>query len=121
MGLRFTKIFTVIAGDKPVTMAKTTALEISELANVFENSRPDYVFAIADRFETLAVAVAASYMNIPLLHLQGGEVTGTIDESVRHAISKFANVHFPATLNAKKLNQNGRRSKNCILCWMPIN
>ena len=118
----YKKIFTVIAGDKPVTMAKTTALEISELANVFENSRPDYVFAIADRFETLAVAVAASYMNIPLLHLQGGEVTGTIDESVRHAISKFANVHFPATLNAKKkLNQNGRRSKNCILCWMPIN
>ncbi len=98
----YKKIFTVIAGDKPVTMAKTTALEISELANVFENSRPDYVFAIADRFETLAVAVAASYMNIPLLHLQGGEVTGTIDESVRHAISKFANVHFPATLNAKK-------------------
>ena len=98
----YKKIFTVIAGDKPVTMAKTTALEISELANVFENSRPDYVFAIADRFETLAVAVAASYMNIPLLHLQGGEVTGTIDESVRHAISKFANVHFPATLKAKK-------------------
>lgn len=96
------KLYTIIEGDKPVTMAKTTAIEISELANVFENSKPDYVFAIADRYETLSVAVAASYMNIPLLHLQGGEITGSIDESVRHAISKFANIHFPSTLKSKK-------------------
>ncbi len=102
-GLKINKrIYTVIAGDKPVTMAKTTAIEISELANVFENLKPDYVLAIADRFETLAVAVSASYMNIPLIHLQGGEITGSIDESVRHAISKFANIHFPATANSKK-------------------
>ena len=102
-GLKISKkLFTIIEGDRPITMAKTTAIEISELSNVFENNRPDYVFAIADRFETLSVAVAASYMNIPLLHLQGGEVTGSIDESVRHAISKFANIHFPATMNSKK-------------------
>ncbi len=101
-GLKISKkLFTIIEGDRPITMAKTTAIEISELSNVFENNRPDYVFAIADRFETLSVAVAASYMNIPLLHLQGGEVTGSIDESVRHAISKFANIHFPATTNSK--------------------
>ena len=103
-GLKINKrIYTVIAGDKPVTMAKTTAIEISELANVFENLKPDYVLAIADRFETLAVAVSASYMNIPLIHLQGGEITGSIDESVRHAISKFANIHFPERANSKKI------------------
>ena len=96
------KLFTIIDGDRPVTMAKSTAIEISELSNLFENSRPDYVFAIADRFETLSVAIASSYMNIPLIHLQGGEVTGSIDESVRHAISKFANIHFPATKLARK-------------------
>ncbi len=95
------KLYTIIEGDRPVTMAKTTAIEISELSNVFENNKPDFVFAIADRFETLSVAVAASYMNIPLLHLQGGEITGSIDESVRHAISKFANIHFPATSKSK--------------------
>ena len=101
-GLKISKrLYTIIEGDKPVTMAKTTAIEISELANLFENAKPDFVFAIADRFETLSVAVAASYMNIPLLHLQGGEITGSIDESVRHAISKFANIHFPATLKSK--------------------
>ena len=65
-------------------------------------SRPDYVFAIADRFETLAVAVAASYMNIPLLHLQGGEVTGTIDEKCAARNIKICKCPFPATLNAKK-------------------
>ncbi len=96
------KLFTIVEGDRPIAMAKSTAIEISELANVFENSKPDYVFAIADRFETLSVAIAASYMNIPLIHLQGGEITGSIDESVRHAISKFANIHFPATDLAKK-------------------
>ncbi len=101
-GLKISKrLYTIIEGDRPVTMAKTTAIEISELANLFENAKPDFVFAIADRFETLSVAVAASYMNIPLLHLQGGEITGSIDESVRHAISKFANIHFPATLKSK--------------------
>ena len=104
------RLYTIIEGDRPVTMAKTTAVEISELANQFENSKPDFVFAIADRFETLSVAVAASYMNIPLLHLQGGEITGSIDESVRHAISKFANIHFPATskskLNLIKMGEN---------------
>ena len=97
----FKKIFTVVEGDKPVTMAKSTALEINELSNIFENSRPDLVFAIADRYETLAVAISASYMNIPLAHTQGGEVTGSIDESVRHAVSKLANIHFPANKLAK--------------------
>ena len=96
------KIYSIVEGDRPVTMAKTTAIQISELANLFENIKPDFVLAIADRYETLSVAVASSYMNIPLLHLQGGEITGSIDESVRHAISKFANVHFPATLQSKK-------------------
>ena len=97
----FKKIYTVVEGDKPITMAKSTALEINELSNIFDNSRPDLVFAIADRFETLSIAIAASYMNIPLVHTQGGEITGSIDESVRHAVSKLANIHFPANKLAK--------------------
>ena len=97
----FKKIYTVVEGDKPITMAKSTALEINELSNIFDTSRPDLVFAIADRFETLSIAIAASYMNIPLVHTQGGEITGSIDESVRHAVSKLANIHFPANKLAK--------------------
>lgn len=93
-------VHSVLEGETPTTMAKTTGLAILELATQFENLRPDIVLTVADRFETLATAVAASYMNIPLAHTQGGEVTGSIDESVRHAITKLAHIHFPATQRA---------------------
>jgi UDP-hydrolysing UDP-N-acetyl-D-glucosamine 2-epimerase len=92
----------VVEGGTPSTMAKTTGLAIMELASLFERLQPDLVVTIADRFETLATAVAASYLNLPLVHTQGGEVTGSIDESVRHAITKLAHLHFPATERAKR-------------------
>lgn len=90
-------VYTIVEGETPTTMAKSTGLAIMELATIFENLQPDIVLTVADRFETMATAVAASYMNIPLAHTQGGEVTGSIDESVRHAVTKLAHIHFPAT------------------------
>ena len=60
-----------------------------ELPTVFDNLKPDIVVTIADRYETIATAIAASYMNIPLAHIQGGEITGNIDEKVRHAVTKL--------------------------------
>jgi len=90
-------VYSIVEGETPTTMAKSTGLAIMELATIFENSKPDIVLTVADRFETMATAIAASYMNIPLAHTQGGEVTGSIDESVRHAITKLAHIHFPAT------------------------
>ena len=94
-------VSSIIEGENPTTMAKSTGLAIIELATHFENLKPDIVLTVADRFETLATAIASSYMNIPLAHTQGGEVTGSIDESVRHAITKLAHIHFPATERAK--------------------
>lgn len=93
-------VYSIVEGENPTTMAKSTGLAIIELATTFENLKPDAVLTVADRFETLATAVAASYMNLPLAHTQGGEVTGSIDESVRHAVSKLAHIHFPATRKA---------------------
>jgi UDP-hydrolysing UDP-N-acetyl-D-glucosamine 2-epimerase len=90
-------VHSIVEGETPTTMAKSTGIAIIELATQFENLKPDVVVTVADRFETLATAVAASYMNIPLAHTQGGEVTGSIDESVRHAVTKLAHIHFPAT------------------------
>ena len=90
-------VYSIVEGENPTTMAKSTGLAIIELATMFENLKPDVVLTVADRFETLATAVAASYMNVPVAHTQGGEVTGSIDESVRHAITKLAHIHFPAT------------------------
>lgn len=93
-------VYMILEGENPVTMAKTTGLGLVELATVFDNLAPDFVLTIADRFETLATAVAASYMNIPLVHIQGGEVTGSIDEKVRHAITKLSDYHFVSSTQA---------------------
>ena len=93
-------IHSIIEGETPTTMAKSTGLGILEAASLFENIRPDIVLTVADRFETIATAIAASYMNIPVAHTQGGEVTGSIDESVRHAVTKLSHLHFPATERA---------------------
>ena len=94
------KVQMVLEGANLATMAKTTGIGLMELATVFDNLRPDVVVTVADRYETMATAVAAAYMNIPVAHVQGGEVTGSIDEKVRHAITKLADLHLVCSENA---------------------
>lgn len=110
------RIYSIIEGENLTTMAKSTGLGIIELATLFENLQPDVVLTVADRFETMATAVAASYMNIPVAHTQGGEVTGSIDESVRHAITKLSHIHFVATEESRerviRLGENPERVFN---------
>jgi UDP-hydrolysing UDP-N-acetyl-D-glucosamine 2-epimerase len=94
------RVFMLIEGETPSTMAKSTGLGLLELPTAFERLEPDVVITVGDRFETMATALAATYMNIPLAHTMGGEVSGNIDESIRHAVTKFAHVHFPASQGA---------------------
>lgn len=94
------KVFMVLEGENPTSMAKTTGLGVMELANVFYRLQPNAVVTIADRFETIATSIAAAYQNIPLIHIQGGEVTGNIDEKVRHANTKLADIHLVASQDA---------------------
>ncbi len=94
------KVFNVLEGENLTAAAKTTGIGILELSTIFDNLSPDIVVTVADRFETMATAIAASYMNIPLAHVQGGEVTGNIDEKVRHSITKLADYHFVASQDA---------------------
>lgn len=94
-------VHSIVEGETPVTMAKSVGLGIIELASHLHTLAPDVVLTVADRFETIATAIAASYMNIPVAHTQGGEVTGSIDENVRHAITKLSHIHFPATERAR--------------------
>jgi UDP-hydrolysing UDP-N-acetyl-D-glucosamine 2-epimerase len=104
------KVFNVLEGENLTAAAKTTGIGILELSTVFDSIKPDIVVTIADRFETMATAISASYMNIPLAHVQGGEVTGNIDEKVRHAITKLSDYHFVASNSSKervlKLGEN---------------
>lgn len=101
-GFRITaRIETVIEGENPTTAAKTTGLGMIELATVFSNIKPDVVVTIADRSETLATAACAAIMHIPLAHIQGGELTGNIDDKIRHAVTKLADIHFVTTTDAQ--------------------
>jgi UDP-hydrolysing UDP-N-acetyl-D-glucosamine 2-epimerase len=89
-----------LEGSTPVTMAKSVGIALLEIASELKQLAPDVVFVIGDRYEALAAAIAAAYMNVPIAHMQGGEVSGSIDESARHAITKFAQFHFPSTRRA---------------------
>ncbi len=95
-------LFSVIEGNDLIGMPKTTGLSIIELSNILKKRKPDLVVAVADRYENLSIAISASYMNIPVAHIQGGETTGSIDEKVRHAITKLSDIHFVSTKRAKE-------------------
>lgn len=114
------RVYMVLEGENLVTSAKSTGIGLSELATVFDNLEPDAVVTIADRYETLATAVAASYMNIPVVHVQGGEVTGSIDEKVRHAVTKLSNLHLVATKIAReRVIKLGEPEQTVVLTGCP--
>ena len=94
------KVTMIVEGETPATMAKSTGLGLLELPTMFEMLKPDVVVSVGDRFETMATAIAAAYMNIPVAHTMGGEISGTIDESIRHAVTKLSHLHFPANKQA---------------------
>ena len=94
------RVTMIVEGETPATMAKSTGLGLLELPTMFDLLKPDVVVSVGDRFETMSTAIAASYMNIPLAHTMGGEISGTIDESIRHAVTKLAHLHFPANAAA---------------------
>ena len=114
------RVYMVLEGENLVTSAKSTGLGLVELATVFDNLKPDAVVTVADRYETLATAVAASYMNIPVVHVQGGEVTGSIDEKVRHAVTKLANLHLVSTpLARERVIKLGEEPDSVVLTGCP--
>ena len=99
-----------LEGDSHVVKAKTTGLGIIEFATMFNNLRPDVVVVRGDRFEVLAAATAAAYLHIPIAHIEGGDITGSIDDSVRHAITKLSHIHFttnePARLRVIRMGES---------------
>jgi UDP-hydrolysing UDP-N-acetyl-D-glucosamine 2-epimerase len=95
--LPVTECWSTYEGANLLTSAKETGALLSEAATALHRDRPDHVLVIADRHEVLAVAQAAAYMHVSLIHCQGGEKTGSIDDKVRDAITGLADIHFPAT------------------------
>lgn len=114
------RVHMLIEGETPATMAKSTGLGLLELPTIFDQIAPDFVLTIGDRFETMATTLAAAYMNIPVAHTMGGEVSGTIDESIRHAVTKFAHVHFPASREAReRIIRLGEREEDVHMVGCP--
>ncbi len=114
------EIFIELEGSNPSTMAKSVGIGLMEFANEFRRLAPDLVLVIGDRYEALAATIAAAYMNHCIAHVQGGEVSGSIDESARHAISKFAHFHFPSTRRAAEyLVQMGESPETILALGCP--
>lgn len=114
------EVYLELEGSTPATMAKSVGFGVVEFASEFQRLKPDVVLLIGDRYEMLAAAIAAAYMNICIAHIQGGEVSGSIDESARHAISKFAHFHFPSTRrSADYLIRMGERPDTILAVGCP--
>lgn len=113
-------VYSILEGENLVTTAKSTGIGLSEMAGVLADLKPDVVVSIADRFETIATAIAAAYMNIPLAHVQGGEITGSIDEKVRHAVTKLADLHLVASEKAaERVIRMGERPESVHVTGCP--
>jgi UDP-hydrolysing UDP-N-acetyl-D-glucosamine 2-epimerase len=113
-------IYIELEGSTPATMAKSLGFGVVEFASEFQRLKPDVILLIGDRYEALAAAIAAAYMNICVAHIQGGEVSGSIDESTRHAITKFAHFHFPSTeRSARYLIRMGENPETILSIGCP--
>ena len=111
---------TLVEGENPVAMSKSIGLEMIDYATSLEILKPDFIVAIGDRFDVLPWVISAAMMNIPIAHTMGGERSGTIDESIRHAITKFANLHFPANQDsAKRIEKMGEHPNTIFSVGCP--
>ena len=114
------EIFFVVEGETPETMVKSTSIAMMELSSFLKKKKPDLIFTVGDRYECMATVLSAVYMNIPVAHTMGGEISGTIDESIRHAITKFSHLHFPASTRAEKyIIKMGENKKNVFKVGCP--
>lgn len=114
------ELYTFVEGNEAINMALTTAATISSTATVITRLAPDLVVTVADRYETLGTAIASSYCGIPLIHIQGGEVTGNIDERVRHAVTKLADIHVVANTDCEaRIRQMGENSASVFVTGCP--
>jgi len=114
------EVYMELEGSTPVTMAKSIGMGIIEFSNELQRLEPDILLINGDRYEVLAAAISGAYLNVCLVHLQGGEISGSIDESARHAISKLAHYHFPGTAQgADYLVRMGERPETILSVGCP--
>ncbi|XP_010023032.1 PREDICTED: bifunctional UDP-N-acetylglucosamine 2-epimerase/N-acetylmannosamine kinase isoform X2 [Nestor notabilis] len=97
-----TRLHTIVRGEDEAAMVESVGLALVKLPDVLNRLKPDIMIVHGDRFDALALATSAALMNIRILHIEGGEVSGTIDDSIRHAITKLAHYHVCCTRSAEQ-------------------
>ena len=116
----FNNIFLSKRIDNSLSMDEILANNILQFTKFVKNIKPDMIFVHGDRVEAMAGAIVGALNNIYVSHIEGGEISGTIDESIRHAISKLANFHFVSNESSKKnLIQMGEDANNIFIVGSP--
>ncbi len=124
-GYKISKTFTMYKNinnkmDDGATMVKSLGIAVSKLSTIVKKISPDLILSGFDIAANFAVTLVGAHMNIPVAHIQGGEVSGTIDESIRHAMSKFSHYHLVSNLDAKnRLIKMGEERKNIFIVGCP--
>jgi UDP-hydrolysing UDP-N-acetyl-D-glucosamine 2-epimerase len=114
-------LYTNVEGNDPSCMAQSVGIGLCQVTPILAAEKPDIVLIAADRYDIFSVAIASSLSNFVLAHAEGGEVTGTIDENIRHSITKLAHIHFPATeLSKKRIIQMGENPENVFNLGCPF-
>lgn len=114
------RVWSEFEGDRPIAKARSLGQTCKDYAAKLQEIDPDVLVLIGDRYEALGVASAAATMRVPICHLQGGEVSGALDERYRHAITKLADYHVPATARARdNLIRMGERPESILAVGCP--
>ncbi|NOX08655.1 MAG: UDP-N-acetylglucosamine 2-epimerase (hydrolyzing) [Gammaproteobacteria bacterium] len=114
------RITVALSGQSGLEMSLAMAEQMKQMTLVFQKNRPDIILLLGDRGEMLAAAIVALHLNIPIVHIHGGERSGTIDESIRHAISKIAHFHFVASdASRERLIRMGEAEDSIFITGAP--
>lgn len=119
-GFRIHEISATYEKDNKGSMADFVGKTIQLLTKSIREINPDIILLLGDRGEMLAGAIVGAYLSIPVAHVHGGEITSTVDESARHAITKLAHIHFPATeKSAERIIKMGENPLNIFVVGAP--
>jgi UDP-hydrolysing UDP-N-acetyl-D-glucosamine 2-epimerase len=115
------KVDMYLSGDAPVSIANSVGIGVAKIAKILDDIKPDLLLVLGDRYEIYAATQAAMFLGIPIAHIGGGDVTeGSIDDSIRHSISKMSHIHFVSNSNsALRLARMGEIKKNIHLVGSP--
>ena len=110
----------IIEGDDGFSMTKSLGIGFYGISQAIEGIKPDIILVQGDRSEALIGAIIGAFTNIPVAHIEGGEVSGTVDESIRHAITKFSHIHFVSNKNsAERVLKLGERKEHVFIVGSP--